>query len=333
MSATATNQQAAAAASSEAAPAESQQAVEQLLPDALMRLASGLPMNELDIMIKEAKACEDALEKEIAILEKKLGVEPEQSAKSDGNGEGKPPAESKDGTSGELKEPSLGVLPLLPKPYQPNSGPKNHLESVEEMLATEFTPPDRYFTISALLGRLRQPLSLPYPPNSKLPDALKKGKKTEQEEKKRRLGLEKQRALIALDKDELYHREQEPSVLLALWKKISAHRTAAVFRKAVNPAEAPGYAERIEFPMDLSLIRRMIQGGLIKSISSLHLRLGLICHNCCKFNGRESDYARLTREFEEMVDDKVLEATRHAAVVEVKTAAATAKGTGTAVPS
>lgn len=61
MSATATNQQAAAAASSEAAPAESQQAVEQLLPDALMRLASGLPMNELDIMIKEAKACEDAL--------------------------------------------------------------------------------------------------------------------------------------------------------------------------------------------------------------------------------------------------------------------------------
>lgn len=82
-------------------------------------------------------------EKEIAILEKKLGVEPEQSAKSDGNGEGKSPAESKDGTSGELKEPSLGVLPLLPKPYQPNSGPKNHLESVEEMLATEFTPPDR----------------------------------------------------------------------------------------------------------------------------------------------------------------------------------------------
>ena len=191
----------------------------------------------------------------------------------------------------------------------------------------------RYFTISALLGRLRQPLSLPYPPNSKLPDAQKKGKKTEQEEKKRRLGLEKQRALIALDKDELYHREQEPSVLLALWKKISAHRTAAVFRKAVNPVEAPGYAERIEFPMDLSLIRRMIQGGLIKSISSLHLRLGLICHNCCKFNGRESDYARLTREFEEMVDDKVLEATRHAAVVEVNTAAATAKGAGKAVSS
>ena len=56
----ATNEQAAAAASA-CSPTESQQAAEQLLPDSLMRLASGLPMNELDIMIKEAKACEDAL--------------------------------------------------------------------------------------------------------------------------------------------------------------------------------------------------------------------------------------------------------------------------------
>ena len=143
MSDAATNQQAAAAPSASAsAPVESQQAVEQLLPEAFMRLASGLPMNELDVIIKEAKACEDALEKEIAILEKELGVEPEKSVKSDGSDEGKTPAGSKDGTS-ELKEPSLGVLPLLPKPYQPNSGPVNYLESVEEMLATEFTPPDR----------------------------------------------------------------------------------------------------------------------------------------------------------------------------------------------
>ena len=37
-----------------------------------------------------------------------------------------------------------------------------------------------------------------------------------------------------------------------------------------------------------------------------------ICHNCVKFNGRESDYAILTREFEDYVDEKILEVVRNA---------------------
>ena len=35
--------------------------IRELLPATLSRLAAGLPMHELDIIIKEAKACEDAL--------------------------------------------------------------------------------------------------------------------------------------------------------------------------------------------------------------------------------------------------------------------------------
>jgi len=85
---------------------------------------------------------------------------------------------------------------------------------------------------------------LPYPPNSLRGAAdftfLTKSKKNEQEleERKHRLALEKQQALILLDKSEMYHLEQQDSTaLLALHKKISSHRTAAVFRKPVNPAE------------------------------------------------------------------------------------------------
>jgi hypothetical protein len=52
------------------------------------------------------------------------------------------------------------------------------------------------------------------------------------------------------------------------------------------PAPAPGYKERILFPMDLSLVRKMIVARMIKSFSSLHHRVALICHNCVKFNGR-----------------------------------------------
>ena len=49
---------------------------------------------------------------------------------------------------------------------------------------------------------------------------------------------------------------------------------------------APGYKERILFPLDLSLLRKMIVARMIKSFASLHQRVALICHNCVKFNGR-----------------------------------------------
>lgn len=132
-------------------------------------------------------------------------------------------------------------------PYQPGGEPGkghvNYLDSVDAMLQTEFTPPDRYFTVSALLGRLRYPMKLPYPPNSRLAAAVatkgnKKNDSPEQEKKKHRFALEKQKALLLLDKNEIYHREHpDTKELLTLYKKISAHRTAAVFRKPVNSLE------------------------------------------------------------------------------------------------
>jgi hypothetical protein len=226
-------------------------------------------------------------EREIATLEKELGVN-ESDDKMSG-GEEKEAAASK---SSPLKEPKMKSIPLLPQAYQPGSGDVNYLESVDAMLETEFTPPDRYFTISALVGRLREPLKLPYPPNSRILAAktlsLPNNKiKKSDIEKKKRLAIEKQQALLALDKNAMYHMEQpDTTALLNLYKRVSSHRTAAVFRKPVNPLEAPGYKERVLFPMDLSLLRKMIVARMIKSFASFHQRIALICHNCVKFNGR-----------------------------------------------
>ena len=88
-------------------------------------------------------------------------------------------------------------------------------------------------------------MKLPYPPNGRLvaskTTGVAKGKKNdtpEQEKKKKRLALEKQKALLLLDKNDIYDGEQvDTTALLALYKKISSHRTAVVFRKPVNPAE------------------------------------------------------------------------------------------------
>jgi len=231
-------------------------------------------------------------------------------------------------TSSTSASASIQPVSTIPSAYDPLSTGINFLTSASSILSTELAPPDRYFTVSSLLGRLREPLDVPPPPFSALSKArieaalaAEQRKKTNSkknpnntyasEAERRRKLKDKMGALIKLKKNPIYtkHRTEnsEVAALLALWKRISNHRTATVFRKAVNAREAPGYADRIPFPIDLGLIRRMITAGYITSFAQLHQRIGMICHNCVKFNGRESDYGVVTRDFETYVDDSFLD--------------------------
>jgi Bromodomain len=58
-----------------------------------------------------------------------------------------------------------------------------------------------------------------------------------------------------------------------------------VFKRPVRSEDAPGYTERIVFPMELSLIRKRIVANNIQTFADLHGALGLISHNCVKYNG------------------------------------------------
>ena len=116
------------------------------------------------------------------------------------------------------------------------------------------------------------------------------------------------RIILLKQLNEIYTQPQtDNTALLALVKRISNHRTAAVFRRAVNPKEAPGYEERILFPVDMALIKKFVLCGHIQTFERLHQYIGMICHNCVKFNGRYSDYAMLTKDFENYVDDSFLD--------------------------
>jgi len=155
--------------------------------------------------------------------------------------------------------------------------------SVDRMISIEFTPPDRFFTISTLMGRLREPLAPPLPPNSTiaasrlrsqhsiLPPANKKKKmisasattpssstvsQTVDSSSSKNIKLnsnsndsiqvERLRQILRLDGNPEYRRRHtDPTKLLAAWKRISSHRTAGVFRRPVRDGEAPGYTERI----------------------------------------------------------------------------------------
>jgi len=290
---------AAAAVPSPYAPLATDQALEamerdaqSLIDPALYRLTSGMPLHELRNMVKEADDCERALVEEIRILEKETGM-----AESD-----------------------------LTAPPEESSGPMPaHFANADDMLASDLSAASGFYGVSALLGRLRGPLEMPLPPNAPAQQVAKKGGrpkknpgpaaaaggdgKEEIERKEKDAALAKARALLALSKDPTYTKALEDNApLVALCKKITNNRTSMVFRRPVNPKEAPGYEERIPFPIDLSLVKKMVQAGQIKSFRDLHERMGLISHNCCKYNGRESDYGAVSRDFESYADDAIISA-------------------------
>lgn len=167
------------------------EAIRDILPGTLTRLTAGLPRTELDLICKEAKACEYALKKELELLEAELArLEGKEATPKSGD---KAENDERKNNFG-LKEPTMISIPQLPLPYQPGGGgpdgvgSKNYLSTVDEILKTEFTPPDRYFTISAVLGRLKDPLKVPVMPN---PDAMEV-EETADVVQKRQLMLEKQ---------------------------------------------------------------------------------------------------------------------------------------------
>lgn len=296
-----------------------------LVDPALHRLTSGMPLHELQNMVKEADDCERALIEEIRILEKETGV-----------------AES------DLTAPPKGSAGPMPA----------HFANVDDMLASDLSAASGFYGVSALLGRLRGPLEMPLPPNAPAQAVAKKGGrpkknpgagaaaaaaggdgKEEIERKEKDAALAKTRALLALSEDPTYTKPLENNApLTALCKKIANHRTSMVFRRPVNPKEAPGYEERIPFPIDVSLVKKMVQAGQVRSFRDLHELMGLISHNCCKYNGRESDYGAVSRDFEAYVDDAIISAVNvynynaKKAVAEAATAAATAGGGAAGAP-
>jgi len=259
-----------------------------IMEDAMSRLTKGLPRYELDLIIKEADECERALKQEISMLEAAISADAPQQ-----------PVE---------EEESL--------PFQYGLG--KSFSNVDELLNSEYSTVDRFITLNAVLGRLFWPAPLPdqHPHAIALAEANKNVSKQEQYQKKQKL-IERQEKLLALQKSPFYTKrctsERWSSMLVAAWKKISGHKTALVFRRPVTDRDAPGYSERILFPMDLSLVRKLITSQQIQSFEDLHTKMALICHNCMKFNGAASDYGIVAKEFETFVDDAILSAVESAA--------------------
>jgi Bromodomain len=173
---------------------------------------------------------------------------------------------------------------MLPSDGVKQAGDERNLQAHLESL---FTPLDRFWTASGLLGRLRDDLAVPSIVGFQ---ALSTSLQVRNGARPALADLQQHAGYTAAHASTQH--------LLTTWKRISSHRSALVFRKPVKPEEAPGYAARILFPMDLSQIKRMILARQVVSYADLHRLTGLISYNCVKYNGRESDYGVVARDFE-----------------------------------
>lgn len=95
------------------------------------------------------------------------------------------------------------------------------------------------------------------------------------------------------------------SSLLSLVNRCDLCSNAATFRNPVPPltmmtynnASLGPYMSAIRTPMDLSLVKQLIVGGVIRTLRDLEIHLLQIAANCVMFNAPDGLYPRIARQW------------------------------------
>jgi hypothetical protein len=220
----------------------------------------------LNLIVQESNECEAALLEEIRILEEALV----DLTKADGD------------------DTAMLVDGVQCATSTSDTDDKTDMntELIQSMVESQLTPLDRYYTAAALLGRLRNDMAIPSVLSTKTANPTVTTTPVASAEETTEVKafnefMDPTSRLYTIYTKTIVDQE----TLLSLWKKISMNRAAFVFKRPVKSDEAPGYTDRIFFPMDLSLIRKRILTNNIQTYIDFHNALALISHNCVKYNG------------------------------------------------
>ena len=72
--------------------------------------------------------------------------------------------------------------------------------------------------------------------------------------------------------------------ILQLWSQIAGHKDANLFRHAVTNDIAPGYEQTVFRPMDLGLIKKHVDAGILTSTRDFEHAVMLMFANALMFN-------------------------------------------------
>ena len=96
------------------------------------------------------------------------------------------------------------------------------------------------------------------------------------------------------------------SELLKVLEAIEAHHASWPFLEAVNLKDVPDYLEVVKEPVDLSLIRQRLEGGITyKDKEGFKSDLVLMTLNCKAYNPPETKWYKCANDLFQFINDKI----------------------------
>lgn len=107
------------------------------------------------------------------------------------------------------------------------------------------------------------------------------------------------------DPDQAQQQRAWRKSIMLVWKAAASHKYANVFLHPVTDEEAPGYSSIIFRPMDLSLIKKNIETGLIATTTEFQRDIMLMFQNALMYNRKEHDVYRMAQEMRDDVMEQI----------------------------
>ncbi|KAJ3590805.1 hypothetical protein NHX12_008753 [Muraenolepis orangiensis] len=100
------------------------------------------------------------------------------------------------------------------------------------------------------------------------------------------------------DQDAMQAQKVWKKAIMLVWRAAANHRFANVFLQPVTDDIAPGYHSIVHRPMDLSTIKRNIEGGVVRSTAVFQRDVMLMFHNAVMYNSLDHDVFLMALEMQ-----------------------------------
>lgn len=89
---------------------------------------------------------------------------------------------------------------------------------------------------------------------------------------------------------------EQKALMVTAWRMISSHRHAAIFAHPVSDRDARGYSKTVKSRMDLSTLKKQLDGGLLHGMKDFKRKVLLMFVNAVMFNSTGHDVNHYAKE-------------------------------------
>ncbi|XP_048884095.1 bromodomain-containing protein 8 isoform X3 [Brienomyrus brachyistius] len=107
------------------------------------------------------------------------------------------------------------------------------------------------------------------------------------------------------DQEALQAQKIWKKAIMLVWRAAANHRYASVFLQPVSDDIAPGYHSIVHRPMDLSVIKKNIEAGLIRTTAEFQRDIMLMFQNAVMYNSSDHDVYHMALEMQRDVLEQI----------------------------